>query len=112
MIERPCCSSSLAREKTASAPSPFSCETRFAIRLGVMSESLSPYLSRFGSSSHFRSGRRSDRDAQPADEAGKHFKRSRGKKQFDKKYNAAGSRGIPPQRSSRPGTAPRTAKDK
>src|SRR5260370_33350048 len=36
MIERPCRSSSLAREYTVSAPSPFSCETRDAIRVMVL----------------------------------------------------------------------------
>src|SRR5690349_21273916 len=39
MIERPCFSSSLARAKTASAPSPVSCDIRRAIGLMTSSES-------------------------------------------------------------------------
>src|SRR5258708_7280383 len=49
MIERPCRSSSLAREYTASAPSPFSCETRDAIRVMVSSGRESYHFARNGS---------------------------------------------------------------
>src|SRR5579859_3211424 len=42
MMEWPCFSSSFAREKTARAPSPFSCETREAILRFGMGSSLPP----------------------------------------------------------------------
>src|SRR5579859_4553836 len=72
MMEWPCFSSSLARVKTASAPSPLSCETRDAILRFAMRSSLS-----------FRGGRRRDGDAQTVNEARKHFERGGGQKQFD-----------------------------
>src|SRR5256885_4602158 len=72
MIEWPCFSSSLAREKTARAPSPFNCETRVAIRRVPMGSSLS-----------FRGGRRSDGNAEAINEARKHFECGGGQKQFD-----------------------------
>src|SRR5262249_61937277 len=42
MMERPCFSSSFARENTARAPSPFNCETREAILRFGMKSRLSP----------------------------------------------------------------------
>src|SRR5437016_8971754 len=72
-MEWPCFSNSLAREKTARAPSPFSCETRVAIRRVPMGSSLS-----------FRGGRRSDGNAEAINETRKHFECGGGQKQFDK----------------------------
>src|SRR5262249_1277483 len=72
MMERPCFSSSFAREKTARAPSPFSCETRVAIRLVPMGSSLS-----------FWAGRWSDGNPEPINEPRKHFERGRSEEQLD-----------------------------
>src|SRR5258706_10134772 len=71
MIEWPCFSSSFAREKTARAPSPFSCETRVAIRRVAMGSSLS-----------FRGGRGRDGNAEPVNETREHFKSGGGQEQF------------------------------
>src|SRR5258707_12384131 len=71
MMERPSFSSSLAREKTASAPSPFSCETRDAIRLMVSGRILS-----------FCGGQRSDWDVQAVDEAREHLEGRGGEKEL------------------------------
>src|SRR6266436_5762237 len=71
-MEWPCFSSSLAREKTASAPSPFNCETRVAIRRVPMGSSLS-----------FRGGRRRDGNAEAVNETRKLLECGGGQKQFD-----------------------------
>src|SRR6478672_3246605 len=71
-MDRPSFSSSLARAKTASAPSPFSCETRDAIRLMVEEGILS-----------FCGRQRSDRNMQTVDEARKHLEGRGGQEKFD-----------------------------
>src|SRR5262245_23367766 len=78
MIERPWRSSSLARENTARAPSPFSCETRSAIRRLLMGR-----VYRIFPASFRLARRRGHRDAQAVDEAGKHLERRRGQEQLD-----------------------------
>src|SRR2546430_13157030 len=72
MIEWPCFSSSLAREKTARAPSPFNCETRVAIRRVPMGSSLS-----------FRGGRRRDGKPGAINETWKNFECGGGQKTID-----------------------------
>src|SRR5450755_3825331 len=90
MIDLPVRSSSLARVKTASAPSPVSSETREAIfretlveviavgRPGILSLLWS--CSRDGGCCRWELG---DRNVQPVDKARKHFKGRRCQEKFD-----------------------------
>src|ERR1043166_7077288 len=85
MMERPWHSSSLAREKTARAPSPLSCPTRLAMR--VMRESLAPprpgWLGQGPARGNLFGRSRRDGNSQTFDEAREHFEGGSGEKEFD-----------------------------